>query len=841
MRAARPHLPPALAALALSSLALWSLALSGSAYAALPQQSGQVNLLTQANVAVGGAADLTGLSVAGAGDLNADGRADVIVGAPFADNNGRADSGSAYVIFGRESPGEVDLTALGAAGFRIDGGAGNDVAGGSVAHAGDVNGDGVEDVIVGARLADGNSRPNSGSAYVIFGGPSPGGVDLGALGSSGFRIDGAAADDQAGVSVAGAGDVNGDGRDDLIVGAPVADVGGSNAGSAFVVYGRGGTASVDLAALGSAGFRIDGAGAGDTAGGSVAGAGDANGDGFADLIVGADGGGIAAAGAAYVVFGGPNLADVGLGALGPGGYRIDGPAASANAGASVAGIADANGDGRDDVIVGAPYADNNGRTDSGSAYVVFGRSSATDVSLSALAGAGYRIDGTAGGDRAGSSVAGAGDVNGDGRADVIVGAPFAGNNGRVASGSAYVVFGRATASDVDLAGLGAAGIRIDGRRASHVAGLAVSAAGDVNGDGRADVIVGAPTTLALAVVGAGPGSGSAYVVYGFGTSSLSYPPAQLAVGRPATLTPSVRRTGTPSFSVSPPLPGGLGLDPASGVIAGTPTSVGTSSHTVTMSDLTGNVQASFAITVAPAGTVAGGLPAGALCATPDPVATSSKGTIALTTQQLAINQRIGQAAIRRLNAIEAWLNSGILTGDICGGGLGPAEFAPSITTAAGPAQALTVAAPRALKIAPATVKKATFSLSAAQLLINQRIYQAALRRSRGLAARLGGMLSGGDLKDAQVSGAKLALGLAITAASPAPAPAASVTVVAPRSGGSPGKVTLSAAQLAINQKIAQAGVRGANDLRARIQTGLSGANFSDATLTAADLAPGVAP
>ena len=815
-----------------AAVAAVGLAVCASAQGALPQQSGEVNLLTQANVAIAGAAtdDRAGISVASAGDVNGDGRADVIIGASGADNNGRAESGSAYVVYGG-GPANVGLAALGSAGFRIDGGASGDAAGVSVAGAGDLNGDGRADVVVGAPGADNNGRGDSGSAYVVFGSAAPADLDLAALGSRGFRIDGAAADDRAGTSVSVTGDLNGDGRADLVIGAPRADGNGrSLSGTAYVVFGGAAPADLDLAALGARGFRIGGAAADDRAGDSVAGAGDVNGDGLADVIVGAaeaDNNGRASSGSAYVVYGGGS-ANIDLAALGSAGFRIDGGAAGDLAGFSVAGAGDPNGDGRADVIIGAPVAGNNGRAASGSAYVVYGSGASANLDLASLGAAGFRIDGGVPNQRAGASVSGTdGDLNGDRYDDVIVSTPLPPPT------SAHVIYGGAAHGDVDLAALGAGGYRIDGAVLIGELSLPVSAAGDVNGDGRADALVGSPGAL--------DDSGSAYVVYGFGTSSLSYPPAQLAVGRPATLTPSVRRTGTPSFSVSPPLPGGLGLDPASGVIAGTPTSVGTSSHTVTMSDLTGNVQASFAITVAPAGTVAGGLPAGALCATPDPVATSSKGTIALTTQQLAINQRIGQAAIRRLNAIEAWLNSGILTGDICGGGLGPAEFAPSITTAAGPAQALTVAAPRALKIAPATVKKATFSLSAAQLLINQRIYQAALRRSRGLAARLGGMLSGGDLKDAQVSGAKLALGLAITAASPAPAPAASVTVVAPRSGGSPGKVTLSAAQLAINQKIAQAGVRGANDLRARIQTGLSGANFSDATLTAADLAPGVAP
>ena len=825
--------------LGLTALSLAGLVFTGGAQAALPQQSGQVDLLTQANVRLDGAAasDEAGAVLAGAGDVNGDGLADVIVGAENAGNNGRAFSGSAYVVFGQPEPADLDLAALGTRGFRIDGAAVDDGAGASVAAAGDVDGDGRADVIVGAPYASNNGRVESGSAYVILGDASSADLDLAALGSRGFRIDGAAANDFTADSVAGGGDIDGDGRDDVVVGAGDADGNGRNlSGTAYVVFGSAAPADLDLAALGSRGFRIGGAAADDRAGSSVSVSGDLNGDGRADLLVGApraDGNGRNLSGTTYVVFGSAAPADLDLAALGARGFRIGGAAADDRAGDSVSGAGDVNGDGLADAIVGAAEADNNGRASSGSAYVVYGRTAPADVDLLALGASGFRIDGAAADDRAGSPVAEAGDLNGDGRDDVIVGAHLAGNNGRASSGSAYVVFGAPASADLDLGGLGSRGVRIDGAAADDVAGDAVGGVGDVNGDGRDDVMVGAR----LADNNGRASSGSAYVVYGFGTPSITYPPAQLSVGTPATLTPAVRRTGTPGFSVSGPLPGGLSLDGATGVISGTPTVAGTTSHTVTMTDLAGAAQASFAITIAPAGTAAGGLPPGALCATPDPVATSAKGTIALTTTQLAINQRIGQAAIRRLNAIEAWLNSGILTGDICGGGLGAAEFAPGITTAAGPAQTLAIATPRALKIAPAAKKKATFTLSAAQLLINQRIYQAALRRSRGLGVRLGGMLTGGDLTDAQITTAKLALGLAISSASPSAAPPASVTVVAPRSGGNPGKVTLSAAQLAINQKIAQAGVRGANGLRARIQAGLSGANFTDGTLTAADLAP----
>ena len=137
-------------------------------------------------------------------------------------------------------PARSNVDLLTAAGVRIDGAAASNVAGWSVAGAGDVNGDGIDDVIVGAQQASNNSRSLSGSAYVIYGttGASPAGVDLANLGARGFRIDAAVAGDQAGFSVAGAGDVNGDGVDDVIVGATGADNNSrSNSGSAYVIYG----------------------------------------------------------------------------------------------------------------------------------------------------------------------------------------------------------------------------------------------------------------------------------------------------------------------------------------------------------------------------------------------------------------------------------------------------------------------------------------------------------------------------------------------------------------------------------------------------------------------------
>ena len=255
------------------------------------------------------AGDLAGSSVAGAGDVNGDGLADLIVGAYLAEPDDNSDIGESYVVFGKASGTPVDLAVLGLGGFRIGGIDVGDSLGRSVSGAGDVNGDGLADLIVGADGADPGGDVAAGESYVVFGKADSTSVDLGSLGDGGFRIDGVDLLDYSGFSVSGAGDVNGDGLADLIVGAGGADpgVGAYSAGESYVVFGKADSTAVELAALGAGGFRIDGIDAGDYSGGNVSGAGDVNGDGLADLIVGARGadpGGDSFAGESYVVFSG---------------------------------------------------------------------------------------------------------------------------------------------------------------------------------------------------------------------------------------------------------------------------------------------------------------------------------------------------------------------------------------------------------------------------------------------------------------------------------------------------------------------------------------------------------
>lgn len=463
--------------------------------------------------------DRAGHAVSHAGDVDGDGLDDVIVGANRADPNG-SDSGRAYVVFGKADTEPVQLAEIvaGNGGFALHGEAMDDNAGTSVSRAGDVDGDGLDDVIVGAQYADANGG-DSGRAYVVFGKADGAGVDLEDVvaGIGGFSLEGESAGDRAGFSVSGVGDVNGDDLDDVVVGAFFAGPSGDASGRAYVVFGKADTDTVDLGAiaLGDGGFAIDGEAAYDNAGISVSGAGDIDGDGIGDLVIGApyadiNGGD---AGRGYVVFGKADtdpvlLVDV---AAGVGGFAIDGATASDYAGFPVSGAGDIDGDGLADVLVGAFRADT-AAIESGRAYVVFGKADGDPVLLAdvGLGVGGFPIDGVATQDEAGRSMAGVGDLDGDGLDDLVVGAPGADPMGGE-SGRCYVVLGKADTDPVLLGAVGAdaGGFAIDGELAADAAGVAVDGAGDVNGDGVLDLIIGAERADPN-----GESSGRGYVVFG---------------------------------------------------------------------------------------------------------------------------------------------------------------------------------------------------------------------------------------------------------------------------------------------------------------------------------------
>ncbi|MDQ3983154.1 MAG: integrin alpha [Actinomycetota bacterium] len=340
------------------------------------------------------------------GDLNGDGRREIVLGAQTADTPNGDASGAAYVVFGKASSGDVDLRDFhdddqNTRGFRIDGGGTFALAGWRVACLGDVNADGLDDLAIAA--------PFAAATYVVFGKSDTNRVDLklfdlNAQLQAGFRIDTPAPQYSDLYSVGAAGDTNGDGYEDVVIG--VTRDPHDSPGSAYVVYGKTDTLPVDVATEGNEwGYRIRGERDGYATGTTVSGAGDANGDGLADVVVGAHRLYRNLPGRAYVVFGSAGATDVRLANLSDRGFEIRGGPGRDRAGTALAAAGDVNGDGLDDVLVGAPWAGARGRWAAGVVYVVFGSESSSPVSVRELEGRGHLIVGARRGDQIGSSAA----------------------------------------------------------------------------------------------------------------------------------------------------------------------------------------------------------------------------------------------------------------------------------------------------------------------------------------------------------------------------------------------------------------------------------------------------
>ncbi len=379
----------------------------------------------------------------------------------------------------------------------------------SVSNAGDINNDGIDDLIIGQPFASPNGIDRAGQSYAVFGGANVGSSGIFNLsdlnGTNGFAINGIAEFDFSGRSVSNAGDINNDGIDDLIIGAPFAFRNGiAQVGESYVVFGGtnvGSSGILNLSDLnGTNGFTITGIDEIDTIGNSVSNAGDINGDGIDDLIIGAPYAGKEAPGKgqSYVVFGGTNIGSGGSFKLsdldGINGFAINAIGFD-SLGYSVSNAGDINNDGIDDLIIGAYLADPNGNEDAGQSYVVFGGTnvgSGGSLNVSDLNGTnGFAINGIVAGSESGSLVSNGGDINGDGIDDLIIVAPRASANGVFQAGQTYVVFGGTnvgSSGSLNLSDLnGTNGFAINGITENSFS--SGSYAGDVNADGIDDLVI----------------------------------------------------------------------------------------------------------------------------------------------------------------------------------------------------------------------------------------------------------------------------------------------------------------------------------------------------------------
>lgn len=478
-----------------------------------------------------------GYSISSAGDINGDGTSDIIIGAPlYFEGTGQMDEGKVFVYHGLTNSPYLTLgwtAQIDQAGAQF---------GSSVTMAGDVNGDGFGDIAVGAPYYS-NGQTGEGKVFVWFGGAS----GLGANGTASnpdWSVERNAAGEHFGHSVACAGDINGDGYSDLLVGAPDHTTTYSEEGKAYLYLG--GSYSVAT----NAAWTFEGNQASATNGFSIA-AGDVNGDGFSDVIVGspwfdngqanegkafvfhgsANGlalshswqGEVNQAGARFGIsvtsgdFNGDGTNDIAIGAdlhdegqvnegrvfawmggkigggLGEDGnasnydWNRQGNQAGSQFGRGLASAGDVDGDGDDELLIGAPqYENTTGQAAEGRVVMILGSASGLGSTVF------WAAEGNQAGAQLGQSLASAGDVNADGYSDIIVGALLF-DSGQTDEGKVFVWYGRSATTQWPTPGTPAtASWTGEFDKAGAQFGASVASAGDVNGDGYGDIIVGAP-------------------------------------------------------------------------------------------------------------------------------------------------------------------------------------------------------------------------------------------------------------------------------------------------------------------------------------------------------------
>ncbi|MDP6933369.1 MAG: integrin alpha, partial [Myxococcota bacterium] len=373
------------------------------------------------------------------------------------------------------------------AGAILEGASKDDGAGWAVGGGGDIDGDGVPDLLVGAYGVD-DSGSLAGAVYIVLG-PVTGTMSLD---DADGMLTGERNGDQAGKGVANLGDVNADGYDDIAVGSVGEASVGEDAGAAYVAYGPV-TGTVKLSRVEA---RYTGENEGDLVGWSLAGPGDVNGDGYADLWIGIDPDSVSSDdGVAYLVLG-PQDRDTSLSNADATIVGVDG---SDDPGFSVGGGGDLDGDGMNDLLLGA-YMDDSGGVGAGAVFVFLGPVTGEVETSEADA----VLVGETSGDRAGWATTIPGDIDGDGYDDALVGA-YRESSVTTRSGAAYLLHGSLDGT-IDLSESVA---KMRGKALKDRVGWAVAGVGDVNGDGWSDLAVGADGEGT-----AGDKAGAAFLVLG---------------------------------------------------------------------------------------------------------------------------------------------------------------------------------------------------------------------------------------------------------------------------------------------------------------------------------------
>jgi hypothetical protein len=492
----------------------------------LQTRHGQIQLETFASSSgitfIGASAgDQLGYSVCVGGSINGDFKADLLLGAPGYSSN----TGIVYAVYGAASLGNFDMASF-SGGITITGTAGSGL-GTKVDIGGDLNSDNKAEMLIGAPTL----TTNTGKAYVIYGGASLSNVATSSLGTAGFTLAGTGMNTFAGSGLSLNYDHNQDGKVDPLVGAYGYSV---NRGRTYVVPGN---TNVSLSTVPSALFLTGPASGAGKSGYSLDSGGDINGDSKTDLMIGTPE--TTAGGTVSVIFGGGDWALIpGIGSIPAAyGFTITSPTASCLVGYAVSVGEDVNGDGKSDMLIGAPGCSSY----AGTAYLVYGSASPTSFTLSGSMSQGVSFSGATVNDQVGSSVAIGGDFNGDGKADILIGAPGYSSN----TGIVYLIYGSASLTNIALSSFSAAnGIKITGEYGGCFTGFSVSLRGDVNGDGKADILIGA--------YGYASSKGKVYLIYGTASPSnillASDTPTYTPTVTPTILIPTRIPTAIPTFT-----------------------------------------------------------------------------------------------------------------------------------------------------------------------------------------------------------------------------------------------------------------------------------------------------